>query len=324
MSDRYSRQIALPEVGAEGQDQLARAAVLIVGVGGLGSVVAQSLCAAGVGHLILIDHDRVEESNLHRQPLYRMRDIGALKALAAQATLLEANPNACVDAICEALTPANAAGLVAAAKIVVDAADSFAVTYMLSDECQRAGKTLVSASVLGLSGYVGVFCGCAPSYRAVFPEMPQQVGTCAQDGVLGTAVGVIGALQAQMTLSTILNLEPSIAGRLVSVDFHGLRFGGFRFLGAPEPSAASKLCFIAPWAVGANDMVIDLRTSAETAAKPFAATLRATVDTIADVRSELPPTHRIVLCCRSGVRAWRAARTLQKHGYKDLALIALG
>lgn len=324
MSDRYSRQIALPEVGAEGQAKLARTAVLIAGVGGLGSIVAQSLCAAGVGHLTVIDHDRVEESNLHRQPLYRMRDIGALKAKAARDALLEANPRAHVDAICKALTPANAAALVAAADVVVDAADSFAVSYILSDECQRADKTLISASVLGLSGYVGAFCRDAPSYRAVFPELPQQVGTCAQDGVLGTAVAVIGALQAQMTLATILSLQPSVAGQLVSVDFHGLRFGGFRFLDAPEPAAGSKLCFIAPPQVSASDVVVDLRTSAETAAKPFASTLRASVDTIADLQSELPPGKRLVLCCRSGVRAWRAARVLQKHGYKDLALVALG
>lgn len=324
MSDRYSRQIAVPEVGAEGQARLARTTVLIVGVGGLGSVVAQSLCAAGVGHLTVIDHDRVEESNLHRQPLYRMRDIGALKAKAAHDALLEANAHVRVAAVCERLTPENAGVLVAATDIVVDAADSFAVSYMLSDECQRAGKALISASVLGLSGYAGAFCGGAPSYRAVFPEMPQQVGTCAQDGVLGTAVGVIGALQSHMTLATILDLQPSVAGQLICVDFHGLRFGGFRFTGAPEPAAESKLCFIAPMEVGASDVVVDLRTSAEISARPFTSTLRTTVDTIADVQSELPSTGRLVLCCRSGVRAWRAARVLQKHGYKNLALVALG
>ena len=324
MSDRYSRQIALAEVGAGGQAQLARTTVLIVGVGGLGSVVAQSLCAAGVGHLTVIDHDRVEESNLHRQPLYRMRDIGELKARAAHDALLEANPHAHVEAICEALTPANVAVLVASTDVVVDAADSFAVSYMLSDECQRAGKTLISASVLGLSGYVGAFCGDAPSYRAVFPEIPQHVGTCGQDGVLGTAVGVMGALQAQMTLATILNLQPSVAGQLISVDFHGLRFGGFRFLGAPEPAASSNLRFIAPADVNGNDLVVDLRTFAEISARPFNSTLRAAVDTIGDTQSELPSTRRVVLCCRSGVRAWRAARVLQNHGYTDLALIALG
>lgn len=324
MSDRYSRQIALSEIGAAGQARLARTAVLIVGVGGLGSVVAQSLCAAGIGHLTLVDPDCVEESNLHRQSLYRMRDIGKQKGKAAHDALLEANPHAHIDAICEGLTPANAASLVAATDIVVDAADSFAVTYILSDECQRSGKILISASVLGLSGYVGAFCGGAPSYRAVFPEMPQHVGTCAQDGVLGTAVGVIGALQAQMALSTILNLQPSVSGQLISVDFRGLRFGGFRFLGAPEPAAPSRLRFIAPLDVGAADVVVDLRTSAETSARPFAASLYATVDTIADVQRELPRNARVVLCCRSGVRAWRAARVLQKHGYEDLALIALG
>src|SRR6185437_15986105 len=208
MTDRYTRQSILPEVGAAGQARLRAARVLVIGAGGLGSAVLQYLAVAGVGRLIIVDHDRVEESNLHRQPIYRMGDIGALKAQAARQALVAANPEVGVEAVCERLTPSNAARLIAEADLVVDAADSFAVTYVVNDVCLRVGKPLISASVLGLSGYVGAFCGGAPSYRAVFPDMPRQAGSCATAGVLGTAVGVMGTLQAHMVLSSVLDLKP--------------------------------------------------------------------------------------------------------------------
>src|SRR5690242_3517338 len=122
MTDRYSRQTILPEVGPAGQARLRKASVLVIGAGGLGSPVLQYLCAAGVGRLVIVDHDRVEESNLHRQPIYRMTDIGALKAEAARAALRAANPQTQIEAICERLTPTNAGRLVASADLVVDAA----------------------------------------------------------------------------------------------------------------------------------------------------------------------------------------------------------
>src|ERR1700692_3578740 len=113
MSDRYARQSILPEVGAAGQARLGAAVVVVVGPGGLGCAVLQYLAAAGVGRLIIVDHDRVEESNLHRQPIYRMGDVGLLKAEAARRTLLDANPEVRIEAVCERLTPANAGHLIA-------------------------------------------------------------------------------------------------------------------------------------------------------------------------------------------------------------------
>ncbi|NDH64360.1 MAG: HesA/MoeB/ThiF family protein, partial [Alphaproteobacteria bacterium] len=143
---------------------------------------------AGVGRIAIVDHDTVEVTNLHRQPLYRMSDIGRPKVEAACDALQGFNPEVRLDAAAERLTPQNAARLVADADIVVDAADSFAVTYILSDVCQAAAKPLVSASVIGMTGYAGAFCGGGPSYRAVFPEVSVDGGTCATVGVLGTAV----------------------------------------------------------------------------------------------------------------------------------------
>ena len=322
MSERYSRQMVLPEVGAAGQARLAAASVAVIGAGGLGCAVLPYLAAAGVGRLTIVDHDRVSESNLHRQPLFRMSDLGSLKANAARAALLALNPSLHIEALPERLTPANAGALAAAADVIVDAADSFAVTYALSDACQETGKPLVSASVLALSGYVGAFCGGAPSYRAVFPELPRQAGSCAQSGVLGTAVGVMGTLQAHLTLSLLLKLEPGVLGRLLSVDFRTLHVGEVSFAQAREPQ--QRFTFIAAQEVTATDLVIDLRGLAEAPVSPFPAALRIGVEVLEQGDVPLPPAPRIVLCCRTGVRAWRAARALGARGLHDVALIALG
>ena len=323
MSDRYVRQMVLPEVGAQGQALLAAASVLVAGAGGLGCPVLQYLCAAGVGRLLIVDHDRVDESNLHRQPLFRMSDLGAPKARAAAAALRLLNPQVSAEAAVERLTPANAAAWVSRADVIVDAADSLALAYILSDECLRQGRPLVSASVLGLSGYVGAFCGGAPSYRAVFPEMPRQAGSCAQSGVLGTAVGVMGTLQAHLTLAILLKLTPAVLGQLVSVDFRTLRFSGFSFASAREP-AGPVLRFIAPEEVRAADLVVDLRSLTEAPVSPFPGALRIGVEEVEGAGLPDALAARVVLCCRSGIRAWRAAQFLRRTGHADLALIALG
>jgi rhodanese-related sulfurtransferase len=176
---------------------------------------------------------------------------------------------------------------------------------------------------LGLSGYVGAFCGGAPSYRAVFPEMPSQAGSCAQSGVLGTAVGVIGTLQAHMTLALLLKLAPTMLGQLTSVDFRTLRYSGFSFASAREPREPT-LRFIAPEQVSAADIVVDLRSLTEAPASPFPAALRLGVEDVEREGLSDTSTARVVLCCRSGIRAWRAAQALRRAGRIDLALIAFG
>ncbi|HYX75157.1 MAG TPA: HesA/MoeB/ThiF family protein [Steroidobacteraceae bacterium] len=323
MSDRYGRQETLPEVGEAGQARLAAASALIVGAGGLGCAALQYLTAAGVGRLIVVDHDRVEESNLHRQPLYRMSDIGQPKVFAARTALAALNPATHVEALCERLSSVNAARLVECASVVIDAADSFAVTYLLSDICQRLCKPLVSASVLGLAGYVGVFCGGAPSYRAVFPELPRSAGSCAEAGVLGTAVGVLGTLEAHLALALLVDWAPSVRGRMLSLDLRTLHVGGFSFATAREPTEA-PIPFIAPAEVCGGDVVIDLRSLNEAPVSPFQSALRIEVEALEHAPLEFPGEARVVLCCRSGLRAWRAARTLRSRGHDKLALIALG
>jgi len=322
MSERYARQMVLPEVGAAGQARLAAASVLVVGAGGLGCPVLQYLAGAGVGRLTIVDHDRVEETNLHRQPLYAMADIGKLKAAAAGAALRRFNPGIAVDAVAERLTPQNATALVAGVDLVVDAADSFAATYVLSDACLAAAKPLVSASVIGLTGYAGAFCGGGPSYRAVFPDVSVEGGTCATVGVLGTAVAVLGGLQAHLALHLFLGLEPTVLGRVITFDARRLTFGGFSFADSPEPERFVP--FIAPASVTADDLVVDLRSLEEAPQSPFAGARRLDVDGVATLLTEPPSSRRIVLCCRSGQRALAAADRLREAGLDNLALVALG
>jgi molybdopterin/thiamine biosynthesis adenylyltransferase len=318
MTDRYARQTILPEVGSAGQARLAAARVLVVGAGGLGSPVLLTLAGAGVGSLTVLDHDRVEESNLHRQPLYRMADLGRPKADAARGALLAANPGIAVEAVPRRLAVAEVASLVAAHDLVLDCADSLAVTYLLSDACRDRHRPLVSASVLGLSGYVGAFCGGAPSYRAVFPDMPTTVGSCAANGVLGSAVAVLGSLQAHMALQLLLGLEPGPLGRLVSVDLRTLTFGGFEFHEAAEPDGQA-IPFIARDGLAAGDLVVELRSESEAPVPVTPSAWRRNPDDLDD----LPGDRRIVFCCATGVRAHRAARRLAAGGGRDVAVLTL-
>lgn len=317
--NRYARQMILPEIGAEGQARLSAAHLLVVGAGGLGVPVVQYLAAAGVGRITLVDPDIVEETNLHRQPIYGPH-IGQPKARAAAEFAHALNPQVTVTPLVAWLTPDNAPGLVADADLVLDCADSFAVSYILSDCCLAAGKPLISASVLGLSGYVGGFCGSAPSLRAVFPDLPETLATCATAGVLGPVVGMFGLIQTQMALALLVGLTPSPLGQLIRYEMQGFRSSGFRFDGAPEPGA--HFPFIAKNALQADDFVIDLRDEAEAPQPAAPHAQRLKVEDLGPSGPLPAPNQRAVFACRSGLRAWRAADRLRPHWPGEIALLA--
>jgi len=318
-ADRYVRQIVLPEVGAEGQARLRAARILVIGAGGLGGPVLQYLVGAGVGEITLIDGDIVSVSNLHRQTLYRMDDIGRSKAEAAAASLARLKLETRITPMTVAFDPANAARLVQGATIVLDCADSFAASYIASDTCFAQDIPLISASALELSGYVGGFCGGAPSLRAVFPDLPETLATCATSGVLGPVVGTIGALQAQMAMSVLLGLHPSPLGQVVTFDAQKFRFGGFRFDQANEPE--NRLAFIARDDIKEEDFIIELRGEQEAPHPIHPHAIRSTAE---GFNSTPENCQRAVFACRSGLRAWRAASKLRARWQGDIALIALG
>ncbi|MFQ3254745.1 MAG: molybdopterin/thiamine biosynthesis adenylyltransferase [Loktanella salsilacus] len=317
---RYSRQEILPQVGPAGQASIRAARVLVIGAGGLAAPVLQYLVGAGAGHLTLVDPDTVSLSNLHRQTLFRMDDIGQPKVDAAAATLRQLNADCQIDTLQAALDPANAAALIAAHTLVLDCADSFAASYILSDACLVAGVPLISASTLGFNGYVGGFCAGAPSLRAVFPDLPDRAASCATAGVMGPVVGLIGAAQAQMALAVLIGQTPSPLGQMLQFDMASFRASGFRFDTAPELDADFR--FIAPAQIGPADLVIDLRDTQEAPSPVIPTALRMTNAQIAD--QTFPDTGRIVFACRSGLRAWQAASTLRTKRGGEISLIACG
>lgn len=227
---RYSRQIVLPEVGGRGQRALADACVAIVGLGGLGCPAATSLAAAGVGRLLLIDGDRVELSNLARQPLHGTEDVGRLKVESAAESLRALNPHVTVEPIAERLRPANAQALLAPADVVLDGSDNFMTRYALNDTCLLSRKPLVSAAVVGWDGQLTVFPnrepGAGPCYRCLFPEPPPPNATpsCRTNGVLGATAAVMGNLQAGEALRLLLGAGEPLAGRFLHYDALQARF----------------------------------------------------------------------------------------------------
>lgn len=310
---RYARQTVLPQIGAAGQARLAAAHVLVVGAGALGIPVLQYLTGAGVGRITLVDPDRIETSNLHRQPIYG-RHLGRPKAQAAAVEMAVLNPDTRVVPVLARLDPANAPELAAQADLALDCADSFAATYALSDACLDAGRPLIAASVLRAEGFAGGFCGGAPSFRAVFPDLPAQAGNCATIGVMGPMAGLIGALQAQMAMAVLLGLTPSPLGQMIRFD--GLRPASFRFDGAPEPVTGHR--FIAASQLRPNDLAVELRGTDE-APLPFAPHALRQPESLRPADGQ-----RVVFACRSGLRAWAAADRLRRDWPGDIALVATG
>ena len=331
MTDRYHRQQQVPQFGSASQQRLTEAKILVVGVGGLGSPLSTQLAGAGIGQLTLVDHDVVSLSNLHRQSLYTEADVGQVKVLAAQQHLNDINGEIKIQAIQQALSPDNAEQLVSSHTVVVDAADSFFTSYLLSDLCFKHRIPLVSASVLQTNGYVGVFCGTlknpAPSMRAIFPSPPLTDNNCDTVGVTGPSVGVIGSIQAQEVLKIVLQDPAQLLGKLLYLDCWDYRQNIVSFEDANEPSQIAPL--IAERDVSERDVLLDVRSELEVQEQARAKTvLNIPVDQIQQRHSELTNeltnesnhANRIVCVCKSGQRALHAAHQLIELGHNNIAV----
>lgn len=215
--DRYARQLVLREIGGPGQQALQDASVFVVGAGGLGAPAALYLAAAGVGRIVIADHDQVALSNLQRQVIYRTADIGRDKVVAAAERLLDLNDAVSIEPLPYAVTSQNARAMVTGHDLVLDGSDDFATRLIVSDACVAEGNTLVSGAIGRWSGQVGVFHG-EPCYRCFVGEVPPDAETCAAVGVVGALAGVMGSMMALEAVKLITGAGRPLSGRLLIYD----------------------------------------------------------------------------------------------------------
>lgn len=228
-AERYARQVLLPQVGAAGQAKLTQARVVVIGAGGLGAPALLYLAAAGVGHITIIDDDRVERSNLHRQVVHADARVGMSKADSARMTLSALNPRIRVNAVVDRLRADNVEASIRGHDVVIDGADNFATRYLLSAATRQLGIPMVYAAIERFSGQASVFDPRredSPCYRCLFPEPPAAADApnCSEAGVLGVLPGLIGLVQATEATKLILGIGQSLVGRLLTYDALGMRF----------------------------------------------------------------------------------------------------
>ena len=332
MRPDYSRQTLLKEIGAAGQAALARSRVLIIGAGGLGSPVLQYLAGAGVGFLGLVDADELDASNLHRQPLYALADVGQPKTSLAKAAVAKLNPEVHVETHAGRFTADNALALVREYDVVVDCSDNFLTKFLINDAAVLARRPAVFASVYQYEGQLQVY-EPLPDHaclRCLWPEatLDGVVGNCAEAGVLGPVPGAFGALQALLTLKVLLKLPGRLAGELLLLDFAS--FTSTKLKAARRAGCAAPDCSlirelerdetdievrVASLAAAREQHFepIDVRTAEEIAAQPTEARHIPMASLLAEPKLLAPGPHYLLLCA-SGKRSLAAARELRKRG----------
>ena len=334
---RYARHLVLPEVGPKGQMRLKAARVLVVGMGGLGCPAVQYLVAAGVGRLTLVDDDKVELTNLQRQPLYGEADLGRSKVEVAAARLRALNSTIRVEALVERVTAANVVELAQQHDLVLDGTDSLVARYLLTDGCHLAGVPLVHGALRRFEGQVALFPPQGPCYRCLFPRPPppEAVEDCATAGVLGAVPGLLGSLQALEALKWLLGIGPR-EGRLLLLE--GLAGTVQRVVLAQRPDC--PLCGESPTiTVPAEEQVAcqpgeltpgELQAALDSPAPPLLVDLREPWERkvalipgeelhlpfskFAELQGELPRQRELLLYCHQGHRSAVALRQLQQDG----------
>lgn len=334
----YSRQMALAEVGPAGQARLGASHVAVVGAGGLGVPVLQYLAGAGVGTLTVIDGDRLEPSNLHRQTWYALADCGEYKAELAARRIAALNPAVRVRAQARRLDAVNGAGLLEGVDLVVDCSDNFTTKFLINDLAQALGLTAVLASVYQFEGQLQVVRGGAasPCLRCVWPEATRDgvVGNCAEAGVLGPVPGVLGSLQALRAIELLLGLPQEDPEAVITLD---LRHLTLRRLRARRPtecaSGACQRCARAlqaarvqadadlehdfeslEAAAAAGLLIIDVRDPGERSALPLPRPAIAIPMHELLAGRNLPADGRYLFVCARGQRSLAITRHCRAHG----------
>lgn len=341
MNIRYDRQMRLPEVGADGQEKLLRAAVLCVGAGGLGSPALLYLAAAGVGRIGIIDFDRVDESNLQRQVLFDVDAVARSKAQQAAKRLKSLNPTIQIDAYDEELNAESAARLFPSYDVIIDGTDNFETKFLINDAAVKYKKPWVYGAIQGFDGQASVFdAQTGPCYRCLYPEKPKaRIANCAEAGVIGAVAGLIGATQALQVIQLVTgheSFEPLI-GKLWTLDTKTLQT---RILNIPKNhdcAACSKnqdnavltysspVCGFVPELTPMqvrgreNACLIDVREQMEWDQGHIdGARLWPLSKIVEGHLPDVPQNAEIILHCQKGMRSLQAAQILKERGYQEV------
>ena len=355
---RYSRHLIMPEVGMAGQRKLKAARVLCIGAGGLGSPLALYLAAAGVGTLGLVDFDVVDFTNLQRQIIHTVNDVGRPKLDSAEDKLAAINPLVNVYKFETRLSSANALDIFRNFDIIADGTDNFPTRYLVNDACVLSGKPNVYGSIFRFEGQASVFATeDGPCYRCLYPEPPPPglVPSCAEGGVLGILPGLLGVIQATEVIKLILCSGEPLIGRLLLVDALGMRFRelrlrkntdcpvcgtnptvrelidynqfcGIRGQEAPAPSSVPEIRpeeLKATLDAGSDIFILDVREPHEYQICNLGGYLIPLGDLAARM-NELDSSREIVAYCRSGVRSAKAVALLRQAGFSKVKNLAGG
>lgn len=345
---RYSRQMLMPEVGPDGQARLNEARVLCVGAGGLGSPLLMYLAAAGVGTLGIVDFDKVDASNLHRQILFDTDDEGRAKLEAAAERLEDINPEVEIELFDGALNFENAERICNSFDVIADGTDNFAARYAINEACVRLEKPNVHGAVFRFDGQVSVFdARSGPCYRCIFPEPPPPgaAPSCAEAGVLGVLPGVVGSLQAVEVLKIILGEGDSLVGRIITFDALAMRFDEIRVSKDPNcptcgPSEGrfsvtipDSACAFDPsrpvsevsatvladeLSRGAKIVLLDVREPFEREIAFLGDDIFIPLGQLQNRMDELDKDAEIVAYCHMGMRSATATEMLEDAGFKKV------
>ena len=231
---RFSRQIILKNIGTLGQKKIIRSKVLIIGMGGLGCSVAEFLTRAGVGHLCIVDSDKVDLSNIHRQSLYDVNDLNKSKVLAARKKLKKINSKTKVVCHKTRLNKNNYIKIINKYSLVVDGSDNFKTKFLINDFCKKYKKFLVTGAISKFDGHIFTFDfknKKTPCIKSFFQEneISEDVLNCEHGGILGTVAGIIGTIQANEILKRILSIGKNLNGNILILDLLNLNFRKVKF-----------------------------------------------------------------------------------------------
>ena len=358
---RYSRHLIMPEVTIEGQKRLKAARVLCVGTGGLGSPLLAYLAAAGVGHIGVMDFDRVDHSNLQRQIIHRTSSLGKFKTESAAEFMKDINPYIDIARYDFPLLADNAIDLIKQYDIVVDGTDNFATRYLVNDACALTGKPNVYGSIYRFDGQVTVFWAeKGPCYRCLYPQPPEpgMVPSCAEGGVLGVLPGIIGTLQAIETVKIIIGAGDLLVGRLLLFDALKMKFREMKirkdptcplcgpnatitslidydqFCGTARVDAPSRKLLSLPEItpldlkikLDAHDdfVLLDVREAHEYQICAIPGSILIPVGDLPKRIHELDSAKEIIIYCKGEIRTGQAFRLLQQAGFRKLKALEDG